>query len=99
IDVYRKVGEEGMIWQRVRIALLACVASAAAAVSARADGAAPSDHGPAPPAPAPGGPAMQTVRVQEWVPEHYQATRTVSKTECVQQAYTAYRTECVPETR
>jgi len=42
---------------------------------------------------------MRTVCVKEWVSEQYQATRTVYKTECHQEAYTAYRCETVPETR
>ena len=33
----------------------------------------------------------------EWVPEQYQATRTVCKQEQVQETYTAYRTECTAE--
>jgi hypothetical protein len=83
-----------MIWQRVRIALSACVALAAAAVAARAGGPAPCDSAPVAPAP-----ACRTVSVQEWVPQQYEAVRTVYKTECVQEKYQAWRTECVPETR
>jgi len=41
---------------------------------------------------------MKTITVTEWVPEHYQTTRTVYKTEQVVEKYTAYKTECVPET-
>jgi hypothetical protein len=44
-------------------------------------------------------PCYKTVLVKEWVPEHYEATRTVYKTEYVHEKYTAYRSECVPETR
>jgi hypothetical protein len=44
-------------------------------------------------------PAYRTITVNEWVPEHYEATRTVYKTEYVTEKFTAYRTECVPETR
>jgi hypothetical protein len=40
---------------------------------------------------------MRTVCVTEWVPENYVTTRTTYKTELVQEKYTAYRTECVPE--
>jgi len=36
-------------------------------------------------------PAYRTITVNEWVPEQYQATRTVYKTETHQEAYTAYR--------
>jgi hypothetical protein len=87
-----------MIWQRVRIALLACVALAAAAVAARAEGPAPGEHAPGAAAPA-AAPAFRTVCVQEWVPQQYEGVRTVYKTECVQEKYQAWRTECVPETR
>jgi hypothetical protein len=44
-------------------------------------------------------PAYRTITVSEWVPETYQTTRTVYKTEYVNEAYTAYKTVCVPETR
>jgi hypothetical protein len=44
-------------------------------------------------------PCFKTVTVKEWVPEQYEATRTVYKTEYVQEKYTAYREECIPETR
>ena len=44
-------------------------------------------------------PTYRTVCVQEWVPEKYQCTRTVYKTECKQETYTAYKCVCVPETR
>lgn len=75
-----------MIWQRARLALLANVLLAAAALSARgADGVA--------------APATQSVCVTEWVPQNYTTTRTVYRTQCVQENYTAYRTVCVPETR
>ena len=43
--------------------------------------------------------AMNTVTAYEQVPETYTATRTVYKTQYVNEAYTAYRTETVPETR
>jgi len=45
------------------------------------------------------GPVMTTVTVYEQVPETYTGTRTVYKNECVSEAYTAYRTETVPEAR
>jgi hypothetical protein len=44
-------------------------------------------------------PCFKTVCVTEWVPEHYETVRTVYKTVCATENYTAYRTECVPETR
>jgi hypothetical protein len=47
----------------------------------------------------PCGPAFQTVCVTEWVAENYETTRTVYKRVCVQENYTAYRTECTAETR
>jgi len=47
----------------------------------------------------PCGPVFKTVAVTEWVPENYETTRTVLKTVCATETYTAYRTECVPETR
>lgn len=78
-----------MIWKHVRIALLAGGIFAAAAVTARADDCAPAACAP----------KCRTVCVNEWVPETYTTTRTVYKTECRQEAYTAYRCESVPETR
>jgi hypothetical protein len=48
---------------------------------------------------APCAPAFRTITVNEWVPENYETTRTVYKTEYKTEKYTAYRTECVPETR
>jgi hypothetical protein len=105
IDSIRNHGEESMMWQHARIALLANVVMATAAFSARAEEAdakakaAPTPVPAATVAPAPSGacggcgaaPAMQTICVQEWVPEHYQCTRTV------QEHYTAYRTQCCPQ--
>jgi hypothetical protein len=44
-------------------------------------------------------PAYRTITVNEWVPETYETTRTVYRTQLVTQKYTAYRTECVPQTR
>jgi hypothetical protein len=44
-------------------------------------------------------PAMQTVTVNEWVPETYETVRTVYKTQMVCETYTAFRTECVPVTK
>jgi hypothetical protein len=79
------------------VALLAGGLLAAAACTARADDAAP--PAPGAPAPADSTPQYQTVCCHEWVPETYPCTRTVYRTECRQEAYTAYRCECVPETR
>ncbi|MBY0231693.1 MAG: hypothetical protein K2W96_20600 [Gemmataceae bacterium] len=45
------------------------------------------------------GPVYTTVTVYEQVPETYTATRTVYRTEHVNETYTAYRHECVPEQR
>jgi hypothetical protein len=78
-----------MIWQQVRKALLASVVVAAGTASARGDDCC---------APA-CAPATRTVTCIEYVPEQYQTTRTTYKTECRQEAYTAYRCEMVPETR
>jgi hypothetical protein len=73
--------------------LLAGVALLAANGSADAAGGCCDSCAPAP------APCFKTVLVKEWVPEHYEATRTVYKTEYVHEKYTAYRTECVPVTR
>jgi hypothetical protein len=78
-----------MVWQHVRTVLLAGGVAALAAIPARADDCAP----------APCAPTYRTVCVKEWVPEKYQCTRTVYKTECKTETYTAYRCETVPETR
>jgi hypothetical protein len=80
-----------MIWQHVRVAVLAGGIVAAAGLSARADDCAPAAAAPAP--------QYRTVCVKEWVPEKYEKTVTVYKKECVQEKYTAYRCETVPETR
>jgi len=76
-----------MVWQRVQLVLLVGTIVAVAAYPARAD-----DCGSPCPSPC-------MVRVKEWVPEQYQATRTCYRTECHEEKYTAYRCECVPETR
>lgn len=44
-------------------------------------------------------PATRTITVYEQVPEYYETTRTVYRQQQVQETYTAYRHECVPETR
>ena len=76
-----------MVWQRVRMVLLAGALAAAAAVPARAD----DDCAPAP--------STRKVTCTEWVPQPYQCTRTVYKMESHQETYTAYRCVSVPETR
>jgi hypothetical protein len=48
---------------------------------------------------APCAPAFRTVCVTEWVPQQYVATRVCYHSECAQEKYTAFRAECVPETR
>jgi hypothetical protein len=42
---------------------------------------------------------VKKVCCTEWVPEHYECTRTVYKTEYKDEVYTATKTECVPEVR
>ncbi|HJT75708.1 MAG TPA: hypothetical protein VJ739_00750 [Gemmataceae bacterium] len=87
-----------MVWQSVRIALVAGVCTAALALVANAgECGAPcgSDCG----APACCAPAFRTVSCTEWRPETYQTTRTVYRTECHQEAYTAYRCEMATEVR
>lgn len=85
-----------MIRQQIHVALLAGSLVAATALTARAE-----DPQPAPAAPAadPCAPQYRTVCVKEWVPETYQATRTVYDRVCREEKYTAYRCETVPETR
>jgi hypothetical protein len=91
-----------MIWQRARLALLANVVLAAAALSARAENIAPVPAGgaaaPVASTADPCAPATQSVSVIEWVPENYTTTQTVYKTECVPETYTAYKTVCEPKT-
>lgn len=80
-----------MMWQRIRIALLASAFLAMTAM-ARADCCTP--------AVAPACPTTCCkVVVNEMVPEQYQCTRTVYKTECRQETCTVNKIECVPETR
>lgn len=74
-----------MFWQRVRLALLLGVVTAGG-VSARAEEGAAA-------------PAYRTVCVTEMVPQQVQCTRTVYRTQCTEEPCTAYRCECVPETR
>lgn len=79
-----------MVWQRVRMVVLAGAIVAVAAVPARADDCC---------APAPCAPVTRKVCTTEWVPESYQCTRTVYRTESVPETYTAYRCESVPQTQ
>jgi hypothetical protein len=79
-----------MIRQQLRVALLASGILAALSCTVRADDCCKAE---------PCAPAFRTITVNEWVPEQYQATRTVYKQESHQECYTAYRCETVPETR
>jgi hypothetical protein len=79
-----------MVWQRLRLALLTGAILATAGITVRAGDCC---------APAPCAPATQKICVKEWVPETYQAKRTVYQTVCREEEYTAYKCECVPETR
>jgi hypothetical protein len=81
--------------QQIRVALLAGSLVAATALTARAQ-----DPKPAPAATAaPCAPQFRTVCVKEWVPEKYETTRITYERVCREEKYTAYRCECVPETR
>lgn len=78
-----------MVWQKLKLALLAGAFAAATALPVRAgDCCAPACA-----------PCTRTVCCTEMVPEQYQCTRTTYKIECKEEAYTAYRCECVPEVR
>src|SRR5947208_2138469 len=103
-----------MLMKRARIALLAGLVLASAPVALRAfEDKAPAEKAPEKIVPAPvaaapvaavpagacGGCGTQVVMVKEWVPEQYQTTRTTYRTEWKEEAYTAYRTETVQETR
>jgi hypothetical protein len=81
-----------MFLRNVRAPLLAGAVVAVLSAQARAGGCGE-------PCGSPCGPVFKTVAVTEWVPENYETTRTVFKTVCVTENYTAYRTECVPEVR
>ncbi len=91
-----------MYWQRARLALLANLVLAAAALSARAEELnpvpAPAAGSAVPAVAAPCAPAMQSICVTEWVPQNFTTTQTVYKTVCVPQTFTAYKTVCVPQT-
>src|SRR5580658_6472040 len=81
-----------MLWMRSRVALLTLVTLTGMSNFVRADDCcAPSCCAPIC--------CTKKICVTEYVPEHYQATRTVYKTEWKEEAYTSYKTECVPEVR
>jgi hypothetical protein len=75
-----------MIWQRARFVLFAGVVVCSTGLSARADDCAPA-------------PAYRTVTVTEYKPTTVEEVRTVYKTVCETEKYTAYKSECVAETR
>ena len=81
-----------MIWQRARYFVFASVVACSTGLSARADGC-NNDCAPA------CAPAYRTITVTEYKPTTVEEVRTVYKTVCETEKYTAYRTECVPETR
>jgi hypothetical protein len=92
-----------MIWQRVRVALLASMVTMASALplagKARADHCnSGCPHAPAAGPVAPVAP-VKTVKVMECVPETYTTTRTVYKQVEVEEKYTAYKCVTVPETQ
>jgi hypothetical protein len=88
---------DGMIRQQIRVALLTGSLVAATALAARAENAC--QPAPAAPAAQPCAPPFRTVCVTERVPETYQTTRIVYDRVCREERYTAYRCECVPETK
>jgi len=84
-----------MIWQRVRVALLASMVTMAASFATKAQaGHCDSGCAPAPAAACP----TSTVKVWECVPETYTTTRTVYKQVEVEEKYTAFKCVTVPET-
>jgi hypothetical protein len=80
-----------MLWMRSRVALLTLVALSGMSSFARAGDCCE----PCCPPPV----CVKKVCVTEWVPQHYEACRTVYKTEWKEEAYTTYKTECTPEVR
>jgi hypothetical protein len=90
--MFRIEGEEAMVWQRLRLALLTGAILATAGITVRAGDCCA-------PAPCATPCATKKVCVKEWVPETYQCKRTVYKTECKEEEYTAYKCETVPETK
>src|SRR5207248_5914047 len=102
----RPVKDTPRCTMRIQVYILtAALAAAPAGLLRAADqpaAAAPLSSAPLAAAAAPAGPCPQqfmTVCVREWVPEPCTYTRTTYKTECRQEAYTAYRCEVVPETK
>ncbi len=79
-----------MLWLRLRFAVLSMVVVAGMGNVARAGDCCP------PPTCCT---IVKKICVTEWVPEHYEATRTVNKIEYRDEVYTAQKTECVPEVR
>jgi len=76
---------------RTRVALLSLVAVAAIGGAVRAgDCCSPCE---------PCCPIVKKICVTEFVPSYYEACRTVYHTEWKEEAYTSYKTECVPEVR
>jgi hypothetical protein len=90
--MFRIEGEEAMVWQRLRLALLTGAILATAGITVRAGDCCA-------PAPCATPCATKKVCVKEWVPETYQCKRTVYKTECHEEEYTAYKCETVAETK
>jgi len=78
-----------MLWLRLRVALLALVALAGMGGFAQAGDCCEPECCP----------IVKKICVTEYVPQHFEATRTVYKTEWKEEAYTTYKTECVPEVR
>src|SRR5579884_1397486 len=108
----QNIGEDGMLWQRIRLALLTGALVALTGLSAWGEekkdapkgekiGPPAGEKAPPPPPPADGcaapcAPRTCTVWVNEMVQEQYPCTRTVYTKQCRTEEYTAYRTECVP---
>jgi hypothetical protein len=91
-------GEEGMLWQRFRMTLLASVVMATATVTVRAEEAPPADQKMATTTAAPAQ-EMRTICVKEWVPEKYETTRIVYRRECHEETVKGFKVVCTPENR
>src|SRR5262245_7909523 len=105
--------KKAMFNRHVIRGLLAGVALVAASASIQAGSSCCGATGTGPIAPQPAGapaanaggaapaakPATRTITCYEQVPEYYETTRTCYKTEWAEEKYTAYKHECVPETR
>ncbi len=85
---------EAMLWLRLRVALLTLGAMTGLCGLASAQ-----DCCCPPPCCPPPCPIVKKICVTEFVPQHYEACRTVYHTEYRDEFYTAYKTECVPECR